>query len=40
MTPYEKYVSSGDYMFVYSRYKDFKFTKDEINFASKNWLIF
>jgi len=33
MTPYEKYVSGGDFMLVYSRYKDFKFTKDEINFA-------
>lgn len=32
-TPYEKYVASGDYMLVYSRYKDFKFTKDQINFA-------
>ena len=35
MTPYEKYVASGDYMLVYSRYKDFKFLKDQMNFAGK-----
>lgn len=33
-TPYDKYIKSADYMLVYSRSKDFKFEKDEVNFAS------
>lgn len=36
MSPYDKYIKSGDYTFVYSRYKDFTFYKDEANFASKS----
>ena len=28
MTPYDRYVASGDFTQVYSRYKDFSFVKD------------
>lgn len=40
MSPFDKYVKSGDFSLVYSRYKDFTFYKDQINFASNFLFIY
>lgn len=33
MTPYDKFMASANFILIYSRYKDFKFSNADPNFA-------